>query len=97
MTFDVRTIAELSSLKIDDERLGDFENDMNSLAEMVGGLPESDDEPLIPDNFMKLRPDVNDCCVISRDELLAGAPETCGGCVCVPNAVPIQERNGDSR
>ena len=58
MKIDIKHIAKLSRLKIEDEKLEKFEKDMESIVNMVDRLPEVDgDVDLNPEDAMTLRED----------------------------------------
>lgn len=88
MKIDIKHIAKLSRLKIEDEKLEKFEKDMESIVNMVDRLPEVDgDVDLNPENAMTLREDKAVTDKFRREELLANAPEVQAGCLVVPKTV----------
>lgn len=88
MIIDIRRIAKLSRLRIDDDKLERFEKDMEAIVTMVDRLPDIDEElPLNPENAMQLRADEAVSNKFSRSELLANAPEIQAGCLVVPKTV----------
>ena len=88
MKIDIKHIAKLSRLKIEDEKLEKFEKDMESIVNMVDRLPEVDgDVDLNPEDAMTLREDKAVTDKFRREELLANAPEVQAGCLVVPNTV----------
>ena len=88
MKIDIKHIAKLSRLKIEDEKLGKFEKDMESIVNMVDRLPEVDgDVDLNPEDAMTLREDKAVTDKFRREELLANAPEVQAGCLVVPKTV----------
>lgn len=84
----IRHIAKLARLHVDDEEIAKFENEMGSMVKMVENLPEFTDTnlPLHEKDAMKLRPDEVKPS-IKRDEILKNAPKTEAGCVSVPKIV----------
>lgn len=84
----IRHIAKLARLHVDDDEIAIFENEMGSMVKMVENLPEFTDTnlPLNEKDAMKLRPDETKPSV-KRDEILKNAPKTEAGCVSVPKIV----------
>lgn len=88
MKIDVKHLAELARLRIEDDRLNQFEKDMESIIAMVEQLPQPwSGSVTAPDHPMKLRADIVSDAEYTRDELLRNAPETHAGCVVVPRTV----------
>lgn len=88
MKIDVKHLAELAGLRIEDDRLDQFEKDMESIIAMVEQLPQPKSCSITAsDNPMKLRADIACGTEYTRDELLGNAPETHAGCVVVPRTV----------
>ncbi|MCM1166830.1 MAG: Asp-tRNA(Asn)/Glu-tRNA(Gln) amidotransferase subunit GatC [Lachnospiraceae bacterium] len=94
MAIDVKHLAKLARLRIEDDKLEKFERDMESIVAMVEQLPEvsGDASGLDPEHPMKLREDVEGAGnsrsdKLSRNELLANAPKMQAGCVVVPKTV----------
>lgn len=88
MNIDVRHIAKLACLKVEEDELVKIQQDMQSLITMVERLPEINDESVIEiKNAMVLRGDEASVCSISKEELLSNAPETESGCFAVPKTV----------
>ena len=88
MEIDIKKLAKLSRLKIEENQIAGFEKDMAGIIGMVENLPEiSGDGTLIdPSNPMKMREDVAEN-NYKRDELMKNAPQTQAGCVMVPRVV----------
>ncbi len=88
MSIDIQHIARLAHLRIDDDKLADFEKDMAAIVAMVERLPDIDEE-LLPDsgNQMKLRSDIAEDDKYTKKELLVNAPEVQNGCFSVPKTV----------
>ncbi|MDD6237322.1 MAG: Asp-tRNA(Asn)/Glu-tRNA(Gln) amidotransferase subunit GatC [Clostridiales bacterium] len=88
MEIDIKKLAKLARLKIDENQIAGFEKDMTGIIGMVENLPEiSGDGTLIdPANPMKMREDVAES-NYKRDELMKNAPQTQAGCVVVPRVV----------
>ena len=85
---DVRQIARLARLYVEEEEIPRLQAEMEALAAMVAALPAAEEgisaqEATTP---MKLRPDRIQSS-LPREELLAMAPQTAGGCVVVPKTV----------
>lgn len=89
MSIDVKHLAKLARLRIEDDKLAKFEKDMESIVAMVEQLPEvsGDASGLDPDHSMKLREDAEGTDKLTRNELLANAPKMQAGCVVVPKTV----------
>lgn len=95
MSIDVKHLAKLARLRIEDDKLAKFEKDMESIVAMVEQLPEvsGDASGLDPEHPMKLREDVEGTTrapgtdKLTRNELLANAPKMQAGCVVVPKTV----------
>lgn len=88
MKVDIRHIAKLSRLRIDDNELAKFEKEMENIVQMVEKLPEIDDElNLDASNPMILRKDKAVTDKYTRDELLKNAPKVKAGCLVVPKTV----------
>lgn len=88
MQIDVRHIAKLAKLRLDEDKVPTFERQMQDILGMVENLPAITDESILadPENAMELRPDVvGDS--LSRDELLKNAPQKQAGCIVVPKTV----------
>lgn len=89
MKIDIRHIAKLSRLKIEDDKLEKFEKDMESIVTMVENMPDVEGTLVLLDeeNPMTLREDKAVTDKFKRDELLANAPEVQAGCLVVPKTV----------
>lgn len=88
MQIDIKHIAKLSRLKIEDSELSGYEREMADIIAMVEAMPDIEDELTVdPDNAMTLRPDEICGEKIPRDEILKNAPKTVAGCVVVPKTV----------
>ncbi|MCC8136109.1 MAG: Asp-tRNA(Asn)/Glu-tRNA(Gln) amidotransferase subunit GatC [Ruminococcus sp.] len=88
MSIDIKHIAKLSRLRIEDEKLAKFEKDMENIVAMVDRLPDIEDElTLDPSDAMPLREDKAVPNKFTRDELIANAPEVQAGCLVVPKTV----------
>lgn len=88
MSIDIKHIAKLARLRIEDDKLEKFEKDMEAIVAMVDRLPETEGElTLDPDNAMVLREDKAVTNKFRREELLANAPQVQAGCLVVPKTV----------
>lgn len=88
MNIDIRHIAKLSRLRIEDEKLEKFEKDMQAIVAMVDRLPDIEEQlNLDRENAMTLREDVAVPDKFTRNELIANAPEVQAGCLVVPKTV----------
>lgn len=76
MNIDIKHIAKLARLRIEDDQLDKFESEMQNIVGMVEKLPDIQDEmTLDPDNPMILRKDVAVQDKFTRQELMQNAPQ----------------------
>ena len=88
MKIDIKHIAKLSRLRIEDDKLEKFEKDMESIVNMVDRLPDVEGTlDLNPQDTMTLREDKAVTDKFKREELLKNAPEVQAGCLVVPKTV----------
>lgn len=88
MNIDIKHIAKLARLRIEDDQLDKFELEMENIVGMVEKLPDIQDEmTLDPDNPMILRKDVAVQDKFTRQELMQNAPQVKAGCLVVPKTV----------
>ena len=88
MNIDIKHIAKLARLRIEDDQLDKFESEMQNIVGMVEKLPDIQDEmTLDPDNPMILRKDVAVQDKFTRQELMQNAPQIKAGCLVVPKTV----------
>lgn len=88
VNIDLKHIAKLARLRIDDSELKRYESEMTDIINMVNSLPEISEELCLdPDQAMILREDKLSDDKISRDEMLSNAPKVVAGCVVVPKIV----------
>lgn len=88
MNIDIKHIAKLARLRIEDDQLDKFESEMQNIVGMVEKLPDIQDEmTLDPDNPMILRKDVSVQDKFTRQELMQNAPQVKAGCLVVPKTV----------
>ena len=88
MNIDIKHIAKLARLRIEDDQLDKFESEMENIVGMVEKLPAIQDEmTLHPDNPMILRKDVAVQDKFTRQELMQNAPQVKAGCLVVPKTV----------
>lgn len=88
MSIDIKHIAKLAHLRIDDDKSAEFESEMAEIIAIFERLPEIDNELILePENAMMLRKDIAETDKFTRDELLANAPEIQNGCFSVPKTV----------
>lgn len=88
MNIDIKHIAKLSRLRIEEEELASYEKEMLNMIGMVEAMPEIKDELHIDEtNVMALRADELSDSRISRDVMLKNAPKVVAGCVVVPKTV----------
>lgn len=88
MNIDIKHIAKLARLRIEDDQLDKFESEMENIVGMVEKLHDIQDEmTLDPDNPMILRKDVAVQDKFTRQELMQNAPQVKAGCLVVPKTV----------
>ena len=88
MNIDIKHIAKLARLRIEDDQLDKFESEMENIVGMVEKLPDIQDEmTLDPDNPMILRKDVAVQDKFTRQELMQNAPQVKAGGLVVPKTV----------
>lgn len=88
MNIDIKHIAKLSRLHIEDEKLSKFEADMQNIVDMVEKLPDiNEDLTLDETNAMTLREDKAVLNKFTRQELMQNAPSVKAGCLVVPKTV----------
>ena len=88
MDIDVKKLAKLSRLIIDDEKEELYKEQMSSIIEMVDVLPsfESDESLLDAKRKMELRKDTVSKSY-DRDDILENAPESKDGGIAVPKII----------
>ena len=88
MKIDVRHIAALAKLRLPEDKVEQFERQMQDILNMVENLPPIEDGliEIDPGNTMALRPDTPGKS-LGRDEFLALAPQKQAGCIVVPKTV----------
>ena len=91
MKIDIKHIAKLSRLRLDDEQTNKFQKQMQDIVTMVESLcyVSGEDLSLNPDNTMKLRKDVIEQS-LSRKDILSNAPSVEAGCFVVPKTVDAE-------
>lgn len=89
MKIDIKHVAKLARLRIENEKLAKFEKDMETIVDMVDNMPDIDGtlNLLDEENPMDLREDKAVTDKFRREELLANAPEVQAGCLVVPKTV----------
>ncbi|MBQ9374795.1 MAG: Asp-tRNA(Asn)/Glu-tRNA(Gln) amidotransferase subunit GatC [Ruminococcus sp.] len=88
MNIDIKHIAKLSRLRIEDDKIQEFETQMQNIVNMVEKLPDIEDELVLDeDNPMILREDVAVTDKYTRQELMSNAPQVKAGCLVVPKTV----------
>ncbi len=88
MQFDIRHIARLARLRLDDSEAETLSAPLEQIREMVSSVPALDGDAagLDPDNPMALRDD-EVLPPTPREEILANAPQQEAGCFVVPRFV----------
>lgn len=88
MNIDIKHIAKLSRLRIEEDKLDEFETQMQNIVNMVENLPDIEDELVLDEkNPMILREDKAVTDKYTRQELMANAPQVKAGCLVVPKTV----------
>lgn len=88
MNIDIKHIAKLACLKIEDDKLEKFESEMQDIVKMVENLPDINEELVLDQsNPMTLREDKVVSNKYSREELMSNAPQVKAGCLVVPKTV----------
>ncbi len=88
MNIDIKHIAKLARLHIEDDQLEKFESEMQNIVNMVENLPDIKDELTLDEkNPMILRKDKAVTDKYTRQELMANAPQVKAGCLVVPKTV----------
>ena len=88
MNIDIKKIAKLARIYVDENDAKKFEGQMQEIVNMVENLPDIENEPLLdPNNPMKLREDKYEEHKFSRQELMQNAPKVKAGCLVVPKTV----------
>ena len=84
---DIRKLAKLSRLRIDDAQIPQFEEKMRGFLAVMDTLPELEGELAPnPGSIMAMRADEPHVS-LGRDKLLENAPVKQSGCFVVPKAV----------
>jgi aspartyl-tRNA(Asn)/glutamyl-tRNA(Gln) amidotransferase subunit C len=88
MKIDIKHIAKLSCLHVDEQNIPNLEKQMSDMITMVEHLPElsSGNLSLSVENKMELRKDEIKPSY-SRDSILMNAPQKQAGCIVVPKVV----------
>ncbi len=88
MDIDIKHIAKLARLRIEDDQIDKFKDEMQHIVEMVEKLPDINDELVLDTTHpLKLREDVAVTKKFTRDELMKNAPKVQAGCLVVPKTV----------
>ncbi len=88
MKIDIKHIAKLARLRIDEQKFEKFEHDMQTIVDMIENLPDiNEDLALDKENPMILRADKAVSNKFTREELLKNAPQVQAGCLVVPKTV----------
>ncbi|MCR4795374.1 MULTISPECIES: Asp-tRNA(Asn)/Glu-tRNA(Gln) amidotransferase subunit GatC [Ruminococcus] len=86
MEINVRKIADLAALKIEEDKFSSFEAQFMDIIKMMSELPECDEYEIIPQP-MELRDDIIEDSSISRNELMSNACEVVNDCFTAPQTV----------
>lgn len=87
MQIDIMHIAKLARLKIEDDKVEQFQRQMGDIVALVERMPDMEGSLSVdPANRMELRHDEVQPS-LRRELLLANAPEVAAGCVAVPKTM----------
>ena len=88
MNIDIKHIAKLSRLSIQEDKLEKFQREMENIVAMVEKLPNQEDQTLgvDPADRMELRRDEIRPS-LRREVVLQNAPKAVAGCIVVPKTV----------
>lgn len=88
MEMDIRKIAKQAKLKLPEDKVGQFEREIENILALVENLPDVDVSGAILDvnNMMQARPDVPQQ-DFTREEMLENAPSASAGYVKLPKLV----------
>ncbi len=85
---DIRGIAHLARLHVEESELAQLKDDFGAVLRMVQNLPEDGTAMAeTVETEMQLRHDIAEECVSNREVLLKNAPLTQNGCFVVPKTV----------
>lgn len=88
MEIDIKHIAKLARLRIEEDQFDKFKKEMQNIVDMVEKLPDVNDELVLDEsNPMRLREDVAVTNKFTREELMKNAPKVQAGCLVVPKTV----------
>lgn len=88
MNIDLKHIAKLARLKLDEDQLPKFQSEMEKIVAMVENLPDINEElTLDAGNPMTLREDIAVSNKFRREDLMKNAPQVQAGCLVVPKTV----------
>ena len=88
MNIDIKHIAKLSRLSIDEDKVEKFQQEMENIVAMVEKLPAVENQTLAvdPADRMELRKDEIRPS-LRREVVLRNAPKAAAGCIVVPKTV----------
>lgn len=88
MNIDIKHIAKLSRLSIDEDKVEKFQQEMENIVAMVEKLPAVENQTLAvdPADRMELRKDEIRPS-LRREVVLQNAPKAVAGCIVVPKTV----------
>lgn len=88
MQIDIKHIAKLARLSLEEEKIAKFQTEMQNIIHMCEQMPpvDGDFSALDPEHPMRLREDTVEPS-LARDLLLQNAPQTKAGCVVVPKTL----------
>lgn len=88
MKVDIKRLAKLSKLSVDESQEAKFEQQMQDIIGMVDNLPPLEGKGALLDkeNPMVMRADESEN-LYKRDDILSNAPQVQSGCVVVPKII----------
>jgi aspartyl-tRNA(Asn)/glutamyl-tRNA(Gln) amidotransferase subunit C len=89
---EVKRIAKLARLKIEEEKIEGYKDELNRILEWVDQLQELDTEGVTPmkspiSTNLEMRDDEEEDGTCEREQILANAPAARYGCFAVPKVV----------
>ena len=85
---DIRHIADLAALHLNDREAHAYERDMERILKMIRQLPDTEEIPTpVSRRKMLLREDEAIPSSITQEDMLQNAPKVIDGCVVVPKTV----------
>jgi len=87
MKIDIKKIAKLSFLEIEEDKIEKYEKDMKEIIELANNFPDLELNNTYNEIPMKLREDKSITDKFTQEELFSNAPEIAFNCFSVPKTV----------